>query len=85
MLFRHRRICRQSRRLWYPGQGALLIEAIAGDYYAIMGLPIAKVARLLKDSIKRQSFSFVKRERTVFTMQTIRCLFGKRGIIEPIN
>lgn len=31
------------------GQGALLIEAIAGDYYAIMGLPIAKVARLLKE------------------------------------
>ena len=31
------------------GQGAILIEAIAGDYYAIMGLPIAKVARLLKE------------------------------------
>ncbi|MGC3858547.1 Maf family protein, partial [Enterococcus faecalis] len=30
-------------------QGALLIESIAGDYYSIMGLPIAKVARLLKE------------------------------------
>ncbi|MGC3569730.1 septum formation inhibitor Maf, partial [Enterococcus faecalis] len=27
----------------------LLMEAIAGYYYAIMGLPIAKEARLLKE------------------------------------
>ena len=31
------------------GQGALLIESIACDYYAIMGIRIAKVARLLKE------------------------------------
>ena len=51
------------------GQGALLIEAIAGDYYAIMGLPIAKVARLLKriQLIKDSPFHSSK-ERTVFTI-----------------
>ena len=48
-VLRHRRICRQSGAYGIQGQGALLIEAIAGDYYAIMGLPIAKVARLLKE------------------------------------
>ncbi|MGK0552089.1 Maf family protein [Enterococcus faecalis] len=29
------------------GQGALLIKEIAGDYYAIMGLPIARLRRML--------------------------------------
>lgn len=30
------------------GQGALLIEKIYGDYYAVMGLPVAKVYRMLQ-------------------------------------
>lgn len=30
------------------GQGALLIEKIAGDYYTVMGLPIAKLNRMLR-------------------------------------
>lgn len=29
------------------GQGALLIEKINGDYYAVMGLPVATVKRML--------------------------------------
>lgn len=29
------------------GQGALLVEKINGDYYAVMGLPIATVKRML--------------------------------------
>ncbi|MTD41903.1 septum formation protein Maf [Erwinia sp. CPCC 100877] len=31
------------------GQGALLIKEIQGDYYAIMGLPVATVYRMLAD------------------------------------
>ena len=30
------------------GQGALLIEGIRGDYYNVMGLPVAKLARILR-------------------------------------
>lgn len=30
------------------GQGALLIKSIEGDYYTIMGLPIARLSRMLK-------------------------------------
>jgi len=31
------------------GYGAVLVEAISGDYFAVMGLPIAVVVRLLED------------------------------------
>lgn len=30
------------------GKGALLIQGIAGDYYNVMGLPVARVARILR-------------------------------------
>ncbi|GHU55643.1 Maf-like protein [Clostridia bacterium] len=30
------------------GKGALLIKSIEGDYYSIMGLPVARISRLLK-------------------------------------
>lgn len=36
------------------GRGALLIEKINGDFYATMGLPIARVARILKGKCKAQ-------------------------------
>ena len=31
------------------GQGALLVAGIHGDYYTVMGLPIARLARQLRD------------------------------------
>lgn len=31
------------------GQGALLVAGIHGDYYSVMGLPIARLARQLRD------------------------------------
>jgi septum formation protein len=31
------------------GHGAVLVEAIRGDYFAVMGLPLARVVRLLED------------------------------------
>ena len=31
------------------GHGALLIEGIAGDYYSVMGLPVAGLNRILRD------------------------------------
>ena len=30
------------------GRGALLVKGIDGDYYNVMGLPIARVARILR-------------------------------------
>lgn len=35
------------------GRGALLIEALTGDYYTVMGLPIARLARCL-DALSSQ-------------------------------
>ena len=32
------------------GKGALLVRQIKGDYYNVMGLPVARLARLLKGS-----------------------------------
>ena len=31
------------------GQGALLVAGIHGDYYNVMGLPVARLARQLRD------------------------------------
>ncbi len=31
------------------GKGSLLVKCIAGDYYTVVGLPIAEVVRHLKD------------------------------------
>lgn len=33
------------------GKGAVLVESIRGDYYTVMGLPLAKVSRLLKSKL----------------------------------
>ena len=31
------------------GHGAILVERIAGDYFAVMGLPLSRLVRLLRD------------------------------------
>ena len=33
------------------GKGALLVKRINGDYYNVMGLPVARLARELKGKI----------------------------------
>ena len=30
------------------GKGALLVQGIRGDYYNVVGLPVARVARILR-------------------------------------
>ncbi len=42
------------------GQGALLIKEIAGDYYAIMGLPIARLRRMLTQRRRRRAWFSLK-------------------------
>ena len=68
------------------GQGALLIEAIAGDYYAIMGLPIAKVARLLKElTNKRQSFHSSKEKGLSLLCKLLGACLANVVSLNPIN
>lgn len=31
------------------GRGALLVRRIDGDFYSVMGLPVAKVSRMLRE------------------------------------
>ena len=38
------------------GKGAVLVESIRGDYFAIMGLPVARLVRLLEELGYRHDF-----------------------------